>query len=95
MQGIKQKMEENDELARQFTNESYAHKKHAASARGRAGSLEQETRSLRAKLKYERESKRETQQKIWAMNYDTSLVAKCNLRQGKLRRAQEDDLVHW
>jgi hypothetical protein len=95
VQGIKQKMEENDELARQFMGESYAHKKHAASARSRAGSLEQEARSLRAKLKYERESKRATQQKIWAMNYDTSLVAKGNLRKGKLRRAQEDDLVHW
>lgn len=95
IKGVKRKMEENDELARQFTNESYAHKKHAASARSQAGNLEQEARSLRAKLKYERESKRATQQKIWAMNYDTSLVAKGNLRNEKLRRSQEDDLVHW
>ncbi|KAG0574559.1 hypothetical protein KC19_VG271400 [Ceratodon purpureus] len=75
---IKQKIQHNEELGRQFTNDSYAHKKHVASAVSRASGLEQEARSLRAKLKYERENKRATQQKVWALAYHTSLVAKDN-----------------
>lgn len=96
MQEFKEKIQENDELASQFSNEAYMQKKISASAVRRISDLEQEARSLRAKLKYEEENKRATQEKMWAMAYDTSLLERDNRKNDKRRRAMEaNSMVHW
>ena len=96
MQEIKQKIQENNEQARIFSSESYTHKQNAAYATSRVGDLKAKARSLRAKLKYERERKRATQQKVWALAYDTTLARKDREVKEKLRKAQDmDDMVHW
>lgn len=89
MQEIKQKIKEIDNLSRECLNESSNNKSLASKAVSRASSLKQEGKSLRAKLKYERERKRKTQEDIWAMAYDTCLLEKDNRRNEKLRRAKE------
>lgn len=89
MQEIKQKIKETDGLSRQVSNEIYNSKSLAAKAVSSAYGLIQEGKSLRAKLKYERENKRQTQEAIWAKAYDTCLLEKDNRRNEKLRRAKE------
>lgn len=91
LQALKQKMQDTDTLSRESTNETYKNKSLASRAVNQAYYLEKEGKSLRAKLKYEREWKRKTQEEIWAKAYDACVLEKGNRRTEKLRRAQEHE----
>lgn len=86
-QATKQAIKGTEDLTKQTSNEAYSNTSLAAKLTSRASSLIQEGKSLRAKLKYEREWKRKTQEDIWAMAYDTCLLEK-NKRDEARRRAK-------